>query len=94
LTSYKGICIIYSDHPAKEIAMNEYAKQTVKKWATVILVAIGMMIAASVICSPLLRGGSDLSGPEWDRYFGCLEIQQDWGQTESEAWNICKPHRP
>lgn len=70
--------------------MNEYAKKSIRKWVVTVLLAIGMMIAASVICS----GSNDLSGPEWDRYYGCLEIQQDWGQTKSKARDICKQYRP
>lgn len=74
--------------------MNEYAKQLTKKWLISILLGLGLLIVSSAICSPLLKGGDDLSGPEWDRYFGCLEIQQDWGQTKAEARDICESYRP
>lgn len=60
-----------------------------KRWIVILLVVISL-VASSLAC----KKGDDLSGPEWDMYFGCLQIQEEWGTTKSEAREICKQYRP
>jgi len=65
-------------------------------WLVVIALAIGVL--ACIACTSSGGsgggGGSDLDSPEWDRYFGCLVIQEDWGHTKAEARDICEQYRP
>lgn len=62
-----------------------------KRRIGILLVALSMMIAG-LACGD--GGGDRLSGPEWDRYFGCLEIQEEWGASRAEAREICEDYRP
>lgn len=60
-----------------------------KKHVAILLVILSLMVSG-LAC----KKGDDLSGPEWDRYFGCLQIQEEWGTTKSEGREVCKQYRP
>lgn len=61
---------------------------------TAIMLLILSLTMTAIACGGGGGGGGDLSDPKWDKYFGCLEIQQDWENSKTEARENCKQYRP
>ncbi len=73
-------------------------KKEEKRGLMLVAVVATAFIVVALVCGSLFSGsgggGNDLSSAKWDKYYGCLSIQQDWGNSRVEAREICGQYRP